>query len=290
MENRIIEQVLIDLEDYALILLNAEGKIVSWNSGAERTKGYSEQEVKGKHFEIFYSEEDRQEGTPTRLLEEARENGRAQFEGWSVGRDEDRFWASVIVKAIKDEAEKVIGYLQITRDLSERIAAERTINDYESDLQEMAMKSQKLRNIYQIFITEIEDYAITMLDESGFIVDWNIGSEKIHGYTYDEITGKHLSTFYPAEDKANGVPDALLLKAGKEGRAEHMGWRIKKDGSTFWAHVIFIAIYDKEGVVHNYVKITKDLTPWLMKERELRNRIAVLEQELQALKQSQVFH
>lgn len=288
MENRIIEQVLIDLEDYALILLNAEGKIVSWNSGAERTKGYSEQEVKGKHFEIFYSDEDRQESIPGRLLEEARENGRAQFEGWSVGKDEDRFWASIIVKAIKDEADKVIGYLQITRDLSERIAAERTINDYESDLQEMAQKSQKLRNIYQVFISEIEDYAITMLDESGFIVDWNPGSEKIHGYPYEEIFGKHFSLFYRHEDKKDMLPEALLLKASKDGRAEHQGWRLKKDGSSFWAHVIFIAIYDKEGVVRNFVKITKDLTPWIQKEMELKERIAYLERELEALKHGQV--
>lgn len=288
MEQRIIEQVLMDLEDYALILLNAEGKIVAWNSGAEKIKGYSENEVKGKHFEIFYTAEDRQSGLPAKVLEEARAEGRTQFESWCVGKDEDKFWAGITVKVIPDEKNKVIGYLHITRDLSERLAAEKAISDYEYDLQEMAMKSEKLRNIYQIFITEMTDYAIIMLDENGLVVDWNPGSEKIKGYTYDEIIGKHLSIFYLPEDRKDMVPESLLLKAARDGRAEHQGWRMKKDGSRFWAHVIFIAIYDKEGVVHNYVKITKDLTPWVQKEIELKDRIAYLERELEALKHGQI--
>ncbi len=290
MENRIVEQVLMDLEDYSLILLNAKGKIVAWNSGAEKIKGYTENEAKGQSFEIFYTEQDRQAGLPARVLEDARTNGRTQFEGWSVGKDDDRFWANIIVKVIRDEEDKVIGYLEITRDLSERQAAEKTIHDYEHGLQEMVMKSQKLRNIYQIFISDIEDYAITIMDENGMIVDWNPGSEKIHGYTYDEIIGKHFSIFYSAEDRNDMLPEALLLKTSKEGRAEHQGWRLKKDGSKFWGHVIFIPIYDKAGVVHNFVKITKDLTIWVLQEQSLKERIAALEHELAVLKQNQVLH
>lgn len=288
MEQRIIEQVLIDLEDYALILLNAEGKIVAWNSGAERIKGYTENEVKGKHFEIFYTAEDRQSGLPAKVLEDARTEGRTQFEGWCVGKDEDTFWANIIIKAIKDENDKLIGYLHITRDLSERMAAEKTISNYELDLREIAIKSEKLRNIYQVFITEVTDYAITMLDENGLVIDWNPGCEKIKGYSHDEIIGKHLSIFYMPEDRKDMVPESLLLKAAKEGRAEHHGWRMKKDGSRFWAHVIFIAIYDKDGIVRNYVKITKDLTPWVQKEIDLKDRIAYLERELEALKHGHV--
>lgn len=288
MENRIIEQVLMDLEDYALILLNAEGKVVAWNSGAEKIKGYTENEVKGKHFEIFYTTEDRQSGLPAKVLDEARAEGRTQFEGWCVGKDEDKFWASITIKVIHDEENKAIGYLHITRDLSERLAAEKAISDYEFDLQEMALKSEKLRNIYQIFITEVTDYAITMLDENGLIVDWNPGCEKIKGYTREDIIGKHFSIFYFPEDRKEMLPDSLLLKAARDGRAEHQGWRMKKDGGRFWAHVIIIAIYDKDGVVHNYVKITKDLTPWVQKEIELKDRIAYLERELEALKHGQI--
>lgn len=290
MENRIIEQVLIDLEDYALILLNVEGKIVSWNKGAERIKGYAENEVKGKSFEIFYTPEDRAAGLPARMLEEAHVKGRAQNEGWSIGKDEDKFWSNVTITVIKDADGKVMGYLDVIHDLSERVAAEKAIHDYEYDLQEMAVKSQKLRNIYQIFISEIRDYAITMIDESGLILDWNPGSEKIKGYTYDEIIGKHFSIFYLTEDRANMVPESLLLKASKDGRAEHEGWRVKKDGNRFWAHVIIIPIYDKKGIARSFVKITKDLTQWVLQEQSLKERIAALEHELAVLKQNQVLH
>ncbi|HEY9176455.1 MAG TPA: PAS domain-containing protein, partial [Flavipsychrobacter sp.] len=277
MENRIFEQVLMDLEDYALILLNAHGEIASWNKGAERINGYTENEVKNKNFEIFCTSEDRAAGLPGKLLKEADTKGRAQREGWCMGKDEDKFWANVTIAPVKDTDGSTTGYVMITHDLSERVAAEKTIRDYESDLREMALKSQRLRDIYQVFISEVEDYAITMLDENGIIVDWNPGSEKIKGYSYDEIIGKHLSVFYPVEDRATLLPESLLLKAGKEGRAEHQGWRIKKDGNSFWAHVIIIAVYDKKGVVRNFVKITKDLTPWIMKERELKERIEALE-------------
>ncbi len=290
MDNRIIEQVLIDLEDYALILLNAEGKIVSWNKGAERTQGYTESEAKGESFEIFFTEEDRAAGLPARLLEEARTKGRAQNEGWSIGKDEDKFWSDVIITAIKEADGKVIGYLKVVHDLSERVAAEKAIHDYEYDLQEMVVKSQRLKNIYQIFISEIRDYAITMIDEHGLILDWNPGSEKIKGYTYDEIIGKNFDIFYSAEDRNNMVPESLLLKASKEGRAEHEGWRVRKDGSRFWAHTIIISIYDREGMARSFVKITKDLSPWVQQGQALKERVAELEHELAVLKQNQVLH
>lgn len=288
MENRIFEQVLTDLEDYALILLNVDGEIVSWNKGAERINGYTEDEVKGKNFEIFCTADDRAAGLPGKMLKEVDTRGRAQREGWCIGKDEDKFWANVTIAPVKNTDGNATSYVMIIHDLSERIAAEKTISDYEVDLREMALKSQRLRDIYQIFISEVEDYAITMLDENGIIVDWNPGSEKIKGYSYDEIIGKHLSVFYPVEDRATFLPESLLLKASKEGRAEHHGWRIKKDGNSFWAHVIIIAIHDRKGVARSFVKITKDLTPWVMKEKELQERIETLERELDALKQNQV--
>ncbi|MCB0696394.1 MAG: PAS domain-containing protein, partial [Chitinophagaceae bacterium] len=182
MKGHIFEDIINDIEDYALFLLNAEGKVVSWNRGAERIKGYKEHEVTGKSFEIFYTEEDRQAGLPQRLLEEARTNGRVQTEGWRVAKDDDRFWAFVVITAVKDADGKVIGFVKITRDLSERMAAEKAISDYETDIRELALKSQRLKNIYQIFQSEVTDYAIIMLDKNGMIVDWNPGARKIKGY------------------------------------------------------------------------------------------------------------
>lgn len=284
MGGHVFEEIIGDIEDYALILLNADGRVISWNKGAERIKGYTEQEIKGQHFEVFYTEADRTAGLPNSLLDEARKNGRVQHEGWRVGKHNDKFWAFVVITTVKDENGKIIGFIKITRDLSERIAAEKTISDYEFDLRELALKSQKLRNIYQIFISEVTDYAIIVLDENGIIIDWNPGARKIKGYKYEEIVGNHFSVFYPEEDKNNMLPEALLLKATKEGRAEHEGWRIKKDNSRYWGNTVITSIYDKEGRIKGFTKITRDLTERMETENALKRRIEELEKELAALK------
>lgn len=284
MKEQIFEEIICDIEDYALILLNTEGEIISWNRGAEQIKGYTKGEVEGKRFEMFYTKEDRNAGLPKQLLEEARNKGRTQCEGWRVGKYEDRFWAFVVITAIKDPNDKVTGFIKITRDLSERLAAEKTISDYEFDLKDLAQKSQRLRNTYQIFISEVTDYAIIMLDENGVIIDWNPGARKIKGYEYEEILGKHFSIFYDIEDRKNMLPESLLLKADKDGRVEHEGWRIKKDGSKFWGNVVITALHDKDGNVRGYAKITKDHTQRLLSEKALKQRIEELENELATLK------
>ncbi len=284
MKGRIFEEIISDIEDYALILLNTDGNVVSWNKGAERIKGYTEGEIAGKNFTLFYTEEDRNAGIPQQLLEEARTNGRTQCEGWRVGKDDDKFWAYVVITAVKDQDGKVIGFIKITRDLSERQAAEKTISDYEFDLKDLAQKSQRLRKIYQVFISEVTDYAIILLDENGVIVDWNPGARKIKGYEYEEIVGRHFSIFYSQEDKNNMLPESLLLKADKNGRVEHEGWRIKKDGSKFWGNVVITALHDKDGQVRGYAKITKDLTQRIMSEDALRQRIEELEKQLEEYK------
>jgi|GEM_PF-3160016 len=284
MRGQIFEDIINDIEDYALILLNTEGNIVSWNKGAERIKGYTEDEVSGKSFTMFYTEEDRNAGLPQQLLEEARTTGRTQNEGWRVGKYDDKFWAYVVITAVKDQDGTVTGFIKITRDLSERMAAEKTISDYEFDLKDLAQKSQRLRKIYQVFVSEVTDYAIILLDENGIIADWNPGARKIKGYEYEEIVGKHFSVFYSPEDRNNMLPDSLLLKADKDGRVEHEGWRIKKDGSKFWGNVVITALHDKSGQVRGYAKITKDLTQRMMSEQALRQRIEELEKELEEFK------
>lgn len=284
MKGQIFEQVLSNLEDYALILLNAEGTIVSWNRGAERMKGYTEAEVQGKNFEIFYTLEDRSAGLPAKLLEEAKQKGRTQTENWHLDKFDDKFWAKIIITAVHDQDGNTIGFVKITRDLSERVAAEKTIKDYENDLRELAHRSQRMRNVYQLFISELKDYAVIMLDENGVIIDWNKGAEKIKGYSYEEIIGKHFSVFYPLEDRNMMLPETLLTNATKEGRVEHEGWRMKKDGSKFWGNVVITAVYNKDGRLTNFVKITRDRTQTMMTESALRTRIEELEKELSAFK------
>lgn len=285
MKEQIFDRVLNNLEDYALIFLNKEGNIVSWNQRAEMIKGYTEDEVRGKHFNIFYTEEDKAAGLPEKMMQTAKEKGHAQTEGWRLDKYQDKFWSKVIITAVYDNNGEVIGFVKITRDLSERMAAEKTIEAYEHDLHELTKKSQRLRSMYYTFISEIKDYAIITLDENGTIMDWNKGAEKIKGYTYEEIIGRHFSIFYPEEDKKRTLPDLLLLRAAKEGRAEHEGWRLKKDGSKFWGNVVITAIYNEKGVVRNFIKLTRDDTEKMTEQNRLKECIAALEKELAAFKQ-----
>lgn len=114
--------------------------------------------------------------------------------------------------------------------------------------------------LFRILVQGVTDYAIFLLSPAGVVTSWNIGAERIKGYTRSEIVGEHFSRFYTEEDKAAGVPAVILAEAAKAGRAEREGWRVRKDGSRFWAHVVVDAIRDSEGVLIGFAKITRDIT------------------------------
>ena len=113
---------------------------------------------------------------------------------------------------------------------------------------------------FRLLVQSVVDYAIFMLDPKGFVTSWNAGAERIKGYTTEEIVGQHFSKFYTEEDRAAGVPKRVLETAREEGRFEGEGWRVRKDGSHFWASVVLDAIRDKKGKVIGFAKITRDLT------------------------------
>lgn len=126
------------------------------------------------------------------------------------------------------------------------------------------------RDRYKLLIDSISDYAIFMLDAGGHVASWNPGAERFKGYKAHEILGQHFSRFYPPEDRANGLPVRALHTAATEGRFEHEGWRLRKDGSRFWAHVIIDPIISPSGEVIGYAKVTRDLTERRSAEEELR--------------------
>ncbi len=125
--------------DYAIFMLDPGGHIVNWNPGAERTKGYKRDEILGRHFSTFYTEEDRTAGIPAKALSLAAETGKFEAEGWRVRKDESRFWASVVINAIKDASGEIVGFAKITRDLTERRAAD-----------ERAKQAQKMEAVGQL--------------------------------------------------------------------------------------------------------------------------------------------
>ncbi|MBY5790849.1 PAS domain-containing sensor histidine kinase [Rhizobium leguminosarum] len=249
-------RLLVDaITDYAIYMLSPEGIVTSWNTGAQRFKGYKPSEILGEHFSRFYLEEDRAAGVPARALATAEKHGRFEGEGWRRRKDGSRFWAHVIIDPIRRPSGELIGYAKITRDLTERRAAEKAIRQSE----------EQFRRLVQ----GVSDYAIYMLDPEGNVSSWNFGAERIKGYRPQEIIGRHFSTFYTPEDREAGVPQTALGIARAEGRFEREGWRVRKDGTRFWASVVIDSIRDDEGDVLGFAKITRDITEKMETQRAL---------------------
>ena len=252
--------------EYAIYMLDVRGNVTSWNLGAQRFKGYLPNEIIGKHFSVFYLPTDREAGVPARALKAAETEGRFEAEGWRVRKDGARFWAHVVIDPIRTLGGKLIGYAKITRDLSERqIAAE---------------SLQRSEDLFNLLVKSVTDYAIYMLDPTGHVFNWNLGAQRIKGYTPSEIIGSHFSRFYTDEDRARGEPNRTLNTATREGRFESEGWRVRKDGSRFWANVVVDAIRDANGKLIGFAKVTRDVT-------EKRDAQRALEKTREALFQSQ---
>jgi PAS domain S-box-containing protein len=234
------------VQDYAIFALDPNGFILSWNAGAERFKGYTADEIIGKHFSIFYPPEKVAERFPDYELREAARTGRFEDEGWRVRKDGTRFWANVVITALRDQAGRLLGYAKVTRDLTQRRAAEEALR----------LSEERFR----LLVQSVKDYAIFMLDPTGHVATWNDGARRIKGYTEEEIVGKHFSIFYPPEKQAEHFPEFELQMAAREGRFEDEGWRVRKDGSRFWANVVITALRNADGRLVGFGKVTRDLT------------------------------
>ncbi len=245
------------VRDYAIFLLDTNGYIVTWNDGAKRIKGYSANEIIGKHFSIFYTANDLESKKPERELKIAIQTGKYEEEGWRVKKNGSLFWVSVVITALYNEQNKLIGFSKVTRDLTERKVAEEALRQSEEQ--------------YRLLVEQVTDYGIFMLDEKGRIVSWNEGAKKIKGYTADEIIGKYFTIFYPEEDILNGKPPRELKIARETGKYEEEGWRLRKDGSRFWANIVITAVYNSEGILIGYSKVTRDLTERKATEKALRD-------------------
>ncbi len=242
MLSRMVDSV----EDYAIFMLDPNGIILTWNAGAQRAKGYKAEEIIGKHFSQFYSEEAKAINHPAHELEIATKEGRYEEEGWRIRKDGTEFWANVVITAVRDEQGQLLGFAKVTRDLTERKLAEENLQRTEAMLARM--------------VESVKDYAIFMLDPNGNILTWNEGAARIKGYTASEAIGKHFSIFYDEEAKAINHPQHELELAIANGRYEEEGWRVRKDGSQFWANVVITAVYGKSGGLLGFAKVTRDLT------------------------------
>jgi len=371
--------------DHAIYLLDPGGRVMSWNAGAERIKGWRADEIVGREFAQFYLPEERAAGRPQQALARATAAGHFESEGWRLRKDGSRFWAEVAITAMRDDQGVLTGFAKVTRDLTERhfererqqlyaatfdqapngicIAdaaggyvaanaaflrmlgysetelraksvsdvthpddvaasvrlfqelitgvAERidiqkrylrrdgsavwvhviaaAIRDPEGvatrvvsqveDLTARRAAQSALADIerrFRLLVQGVTDYAIYMLTPQGEIASWNAGAERIKGYAESEVLGRHFSMFFAAEDRAGGKPERALEVARASGRFADDGWRLRKDGSRFWASVVLDAVHDETGRHIGFAKITRDLTERRAVEEELREREARL--------------
>ncbi|MDB5805336.1 MAG: chemotaxis protein CheY [Betaproteobacteria bacterium] len=271
-EDRLFKIMADQVTDYAIFLLSPEGLVLSWNAGAAKIKGFVAGDIIGKHFSTFYTQPDIDRRWPDHELRLARTEGRFEDAGWRMRKDGSRFWANVIITALRDEKGELLAFSKITRDLTTRREQE----------EELRQSEERFR----LLVEGVQDYAVYMLSPEGIVTSWNTGARRIKGYDAADIIGRHFSQFYSSEDIDANKPWAELAMAREHGRAEEEGWRLRKDGSRFWARVVVTALYDATGALHGFAKVTQDLTQRRQSEAlaetasKVNDFIAILAHEL----------
>jgi len=265
-----LQRAIFNSANFSSIATDAKGVIQIFNVGAERMLGYTAAEVMNKITPADISDPEEVIARAKSLSAELRTAITPGFEALVfkasrgiediyelsyIRKDGSRFPAVVSVTALRDAQDAIIGYLLIGTDNTARKQVEEKLRWTEEG--------------FRLMVESVTDAAIVMLDSEGRVVSWNTGAERIKGYSAEEIVGQHFSRFYPAADIKNGVPQHDLDSAAAQGRFEVEGWRTRKDGSTFWANVVFTAIRDPAGNARGFAKLTRDLTERRLVEQTL---------------------
>jgi PAS domain S-box-containing protein len=228
-------------------ILDEEGRFVYANQAFATLVGYDHDELLGQHWEVLYREEDVE-----RVYEE-------QLPAAANGG-----WTGKTVYRRKDGDLVLTNHSLSYTEEGELISVAQDITDDERRRLELLEAKR-----FESLVNAVTEYAVFMLDTEGRVVTWNEGAEEITGYPGAEIVGEHISTFYTPDDAEAGVPDELFEQALADGSAVDEGWRVRRDGQRFWAHVVVTPVYDDDGSHQGFAKVTRDMTERRARENEL---------------------
>jgi PAS domain S-box-containing protein len=235
--------------DYAIYMLDPEGRVVTWNAGAERSKGYKAEEILGKNYSIFFLPEDAEAGEPARELAEAEREGQYQTEAWRMRKDGAKFWAIVTLTAIRDGQGELRGFAKVTRDMSAQKAAEEVLRSHNAQLES-----------YRIIVENIDSYAIFTLDVEGRINSWSPGARNVVGYTAEEVMGREYSIVFTPEEIRAGKPLQEMEEAERNGSCVTESWRVRRDGARCWANGSLTAVRNETGKLTGFIRMARDMT------------------------------
>ncbi|MFN2259234.1 MAG: PAS domain S-box protein, partial [Parasphingopyxis sp.] len=245
-DDRRVADLISEFGDLALFSLDAEGVCTRWEAVSSNMKALTRRELVGRCFEEFLPEEQRELRTFWQELECAAEQGRSEGEGWRVRKDGTRRWMRHTLFPDRDDEGRVTGYLGIVSDATRE----------KDSSNALAANEEQLRQL----VEGLQDHAIHGLDPEGRVSSWNAGAERMTGYRAEEIVGRHCSCFYSDEDREIGRPALALKSALEDGRYECDGWRVRKDGTRFRAHILIQPVFDGDKRLVGYTKLVRDVT------------------------------
>lgn len=252
--------------DYAIYMLDPEGRVMTWNEGAARSKGYSAEEVLGRNFSIFFTSEDVETDEPAKELAAAAGEGRYAIDGWRLRKNGEKFWAQVTLTAIRGPGGELRGFAKVTRDMSAQKAAEEAWRSRNAELER-----------YRIIVENLGEYGIAMLDANGCYTNWGGAAEKLIGFQGADVLGKKYDILATEEDRIAGWPQRELDEAARTGRSARDCWKLRRDGSLFWASGVLTAVRNESGRLTGYVRVGRDMTPQKRAEDELHSVNAQLQ-------------
>jgi PAS domain S-box-containing protein len=262
------------VKDYGIYMLDPEGRVVTWNEGAERSEGYKAAEVLGRNFSMFFLPEDADAGLPAQELATAARDGRFETESWCLRRDGTKFWALMTLTAIHGQDRTLRGFAKVTRDMT-------THKQATEDLRQANRALVESEERFRLLVEPVKEYAIYMLDPEGRILTWNEGAERSKGYKASEVVGRNFAMFYLPEDAQAGLPTEELAAAARDGRFETAAWRLRKDGEMFWGLVTLTALHLPDGALRGFATVTRDMTKQKEMEDSLQRLAADLENRVE---------